>query len=81
MSKDGWSVAPTTFGFLSLLTRQAWPHNLIWPTVEVTTVITMVKLQKHKAYTYMAGDGKEIEHYKYLFTVPEGAVDKLGWSA
>lgn len=39
----------------------------------------MVKIQKHKAYTYKAEDGREIEHYKYLVTVPVSAITELGW--
>ena len=39
----------------------------------------MVKLQKHKAYTYEANDGKKIDHYKYLVNIPESAMAELGW--
>ena len=40
----------------------------------------MVKLQKHKAYTYKSETGKNIEHYKYLVNVPESALNELGWT-
>ena len=40
----------------------------------------MVKLQKHKAYTYKADSGEQIDHYKFLITVPEVALNQLGWS-
>jgi hypothetical protein len=39
----------------------------------------MVKLQKHKAYTYKTGQGEKIEHYKHTIIIPEGAVRILGW--
>jgi hypothetical protein len=39
----------------------------------------MVKLQKHKAYTYRADSGIEIEHYKHLVVIPEEAIQNLGW--
>ncbi|MGI0085915.1 MAG: AbrB/MazE/SpoVT family DNA-binding domain-containing protein [Nitrososphaerales archaeon] len=39
----------------------------------------MVKIQKNKAYTYKADDGKKIDHYKYLVTIPESAMAALGW--
>jgi len=39
----------------------------------------MVKLQKHKAYTYKADSGEEIDHYKYLITIPESAITELEW--
>jgi len=34
----------------------------------------MVKLQKRFAYKY-----KDKEHYKHVITVPEEAVERLGW--
>jgi bifunctional DNA-binding transcriptional regulator/antitoxin component of YhaV-PrlF toxin-antitoxin module len=34
----------------------------------------LVKLQKRFAYKY-----KDKEHYKYVVTVPEESVKKLGW--
>jgi hypothetical protein len=40
----------------------------------------MVKLQKHKAYTYKSESGKEIEHCKHIVTIPESAISELGWS-
>jgi bifunctional DNA-binding transcriptional regulator/antitoxin component of YhaV-PrlF toxin-antitoxin module len=40
----------------------------------------VVKLQKHKAYTYKAASGKKIEHFKYLVNVPESTLNKLGWN-
>jgi len=40
----------------------------------------MVKLQRHKAYTYKSDSGKAIEHYKYLINIPESALGKLGWN-
>ncbi|MDV3244902.1 MAG: hypothetical protein LYZ66_07020 [Nitrososphaerales archaeon] len=40
----------------------------------------MVKLQKHKAYTYETGDGKKIEHFKHLVTIPDEVVQELGWT-
>jgi len=36
----------------------------------------MVKLQKQFAYRY-----KDREHYKHVVTVPDEAVEKLGWGA
>lgn len=39
----------------------------------------MVKLQKHKAYTYKTESGKEIEHYKHTVTIPEDAIQQLRW--
>ena len=39
----------------------------------------MVKLQKHKAYTYKADDGTSIEHYKHLVVIPEQTLQQLGW--
>lgn len=39
----------------------------------------MVKLQKHKAYTYKADNGKKIEHYKHLVVIPEDTIAELGW--
>lgn len=40
----------------------------------------MVKLQKHKAYTYKSDSGEEIDHYKYVINIPESALGELGWS-
>ncbi len=40
----------------------------------------MVKLQKHKAYTYQANDGEKIDHYKYSINIPESAIAELGWA-
>lgn len=40
----------------------------------------MVKLQKHKAYTYRTESGEAIDHFKYVINVPEGALNKLGWN-
>jgi len=39
----------------------------------------MVKLQKHKAYTYKSESGKNIEHYKYIVTIPQSAISKAEW--
>lgn len=39
----------------------------------------MVKLQKHKAYTYKTESGKKIEHYKHTIVVPEDTINRLGW--
>ncbi len=39
----------------------------------------LVRLQKHKAYTYKADSGKEIQHYKHLVVIPEDVVETLGW--
>ena len=41
----------------------------------------MVKLQKHKAYTYTTDSGEEIEHYKHLVVLPESTVTELDWQA
>jgi hypothetical protein len=41
----------------------------------------MVKLQKHKAYTYKADSGEKIEHYKHLVVIPEDIVQALGWES
>ena len=41
----------------------------------------MVKLQKHKAYTYKSESGEEIEHYKHLVVIPEEIIQSLGWNA
>jgi hypothetical protein len=40
----------------------------------------MVKLQRHKAYTYKSGSGENIEHHKHIVTVPESAISELGWT-
>jgi hypothetical protein len=40
----------------------------------------MVKLQRHKAYTYKTESGEQIEHYKYLVNIPENRLNELGWS-
>ena len=40
----------------------------------------MVKLQRHKAYTYKTESGEQIEHYKYLINIPENALSELGWN-
>ncbi len=40
----------------------------------------MVKLQKHKAYTYKSESGKEIQHYKHTIVIPEGIIHTLGWN-
>jgi len=39
----------------------------------------MVKLQKHKAYTYKSEAGKNIEHYKYIVTIPQSAISEAEW--
>ncbi len=39
----------------------------------------MVKLQKHKAYTYKTDAGEKIDHYKHIIIIPEEMVDALGW--
>jgi hypothetical protein len=39
----------------------------------------MVKLQKHKAYTYEADNGERIEHYKHTVVIPENMIEKVGW--
>lgn len=39
----------------------------------------MVKLQRHKAYTYESDDGKKIEHFKHLVVIPENVVSEIGW--
>ena len=39
----------------------------------------MVKLQRHKAYTYKTERGERIEHFKHLVVIPEEAVHSLGW--
>ncbi len=39
----------------------------------------MVKLQKHKAYTFKTKDGKEIEHYKFTVVIPEKNMQALQW--
>jgi len=41
----------------------------------------MVKLQRHKAYTYKADSGEKIEHYKHLVVIPEEVLQSLGWDA
>lgn len=38
----------------------------------------MARLQKRFAYKYSAKDGERI-HYKYLVTIPEEIVRRLGW--
>lgn len=38
-----------------------------------------MKLQRQKAYVYRSEDGEEIEHYKHLVTIPDEAVETLGW--
>jgi hypothetical protein len=43
-------------------------------------MVRMVKLQKHKAYSYEATSGEKIEHYKYLVNIPESALSDLGWN-
>lgn len=40
----------------------------------------MVKIQKHKAYTYKSDSGQEIEHYKHIITLPASAISELGWN-
>jgi len=40
----------------------------------------MVKLQKHKAYTYETNDGRTIVHHKHLIVLPESVISQLGWS-
>jgi hypothetical protein len=40
----------------------------------------MVKLQKHKAYTYKSKSGKDLEHHKFIVTIPQSAIGELGWS-
>jgi hypothetical protein len=40
----------------------------------------MVKLQKHKAYTYETEKGKKIPHYKHLVVIPENVVSEVGWN-
>jgi len=39
----------------------------------------VVKLQKHKAYTYTTESGEDIEHYKHTVTIPDDVVRELGW--
>jgi hypothetical protein len=39
----------------------------------------MVKLQKHRAYTYTTNSGEEVEHYKHTLVIPEETVHQLGW--
>jgi len=39
----------------------------------------VVKLQKHKAYTYKTEDGKKIDHFKHLVVIPEEMLAELGW--
>ncbi len=39
----------------------------------------MVKIQKHKAYTHIAKDGRAIEHFKHTLVIPEDAIQDLGW--
>ena len=41
----------------------------------------MVKLQKHKAYTYKSNSGKEMEHYKHTVVIPESTIQQLGWKS
>jgi hypothetical protein len=40
----------------------------------------MVKLQRHKAYTYETDKGQKIEHYKHLVVIPEDKLHALGWN-
>lgn len=44
-------------------------------------IIRVVKLQKHKAYTYKTDAGHDIEHYKHTINIPEDTINKLGWSS
>lgn len=39
----------------------------------------MVKLQKHKSYTYEKEDGKRIDHHKHLVVLPENVISQVGW--
>jgi len=39
----------------------------------------MVKLQKHKAYTYETEEGKRIDHHKHLVVLPESVISQLSW--
>ena len=39
----------------------------------------MIKLQRHKAYTYKTEKGEKIEHFKHLLIIPEEALQNLGW--
>ncbi len=41
----------------------------------------MVRLQKHKAYTYEAKDGTEIDHFKFSVVIPEDTLRQLGWDS
>jgi bifunctional DNA-binding transcriptional regulator/antitoxin component of YhaV-PrlF toxin-antitoxin module len=41
-------------------------------------VTKLVRLQKRFAYRYKAKDGERI-HYKHVVTIPEDAIEKLGW--
>jgi hypothetical protein len=41
----------------------------------------MVKLQKHKSYTYKCDSGTEIEHYKHTVVIPENTIQQLGWKS
>jgi hypothetical protein len=39
----------------------------------------MVKLQRHKAYTYKTEGGEKKEHFKHLVVIPEEAIQNLDW--
>jgi hypothetical protein len=41
----------------------------------------MVKLQRHKAYTYKTDSGETIEHYKHIINIPEDILTELGWTS
>jgi hypothetical protein len=47
----------------------------------IASWVAMVKLQKHRAYTYTTDSGKEIEHYKHTVVIPENTLRELGWKA
>lgn len=39
----------------------------------------MVRLQRHKAYVYTSGAGKEIPHYKNQVNIPDDILKGMGW--
>jgi hypothetical protein len=39
----------------------------------------VVKLQRHKAYTYETDKGERKEHFKHVVVIPEEAIQDLEW--